>query len=205
MNLDFLEIGTSNFETMLETCGDDQLGMSVEPLLIYLNDLPTRTNVQKVHAAITHKKESDIIQIFYIPPNVIDDQNLPHWFKGCNRVGTYHPLHVKHNVQSFVTIETVPLLNVDEFMTMYGIKHIQYLKIDTEGHDSVILQGFYDFFVKSGKEYCPSVIQFETNENTPKDVVEDVISMYATLGYRIKSRGYDTLLEYKPRNNVHSL
>ena len=124
MNLDFLEIGTSNFETLLETCGDDQFGMSVEPILGYLNDLPNHPNVKKVNAALTHNKESDTVQIFYIPPNDIDTQKLPEWFKGCNKIGSYHPLHIQHNVKHLVKIENVPLLNVDEFMTHYNIKKI---------------------------------------------------------------------------------
>lgn len=204
MNLDFLEIGTSNFETLLQTCKDDQIGMSVEPLSFYLDDLPNRSNVKKVNVALTHNKQSHTIQIFYIPPNVIDEQKLPEWFKGCNKIGSYHPLHIQHNVTHLVKIESVPLLNVDEFMKLYNIKKIKYLKIDTEGHDSVILKGFFDFIVKNGKEYCPSLIKFETNENTSKDDIEQIITLYATLGYRILSRDYDTLLEYKPWNNVHS-
>ena len=30
--LDFIEIGTSDFNTLLESCNDTQKGMSIEPL-----------------------------------------------------------------------------------------------------------------------------------------------------------------------------
>ena len=196
MDLDFLEIGTSNFDTCIQTCSDDQVGISVEPLKFYLDDLPDKPNVKKVHAAITHNKPSNVMNIFYIPADVIDRENLPQWFKGCNKIGNYHPLHIKHNVKDFVKILETPLLNVDEFMTQYNIKKIKFLKIDTEGHDTVILQGFYEFLLKMGVEYYPSKIQFESNEHAPKQTVDRIVKIFTSLGYRLISRGYDTLLEY---------
>jgi FkbM family methyltransferase len=196
MNLDFLEIGTSNFETLIQTCRDEELGMSVEPLLFYLNELPDRKNVKKIHAAITHNKNSETIQIFYIPPNIVDQHGLPQWFKGCNKIDDYHPLHIQHTVQHLVKIESVPLLNLEELMLAHNIQKIKFLKIDTEGHDAVILKGLYDFIIKKGRQHCPASIKFESNENTPKAVVEEIITMFATLGYSVVSRGHDTLLEH---------
>jgi len=34
-NFDFIEIGTSYFQTLIEEASDDSLGLSVEPLRIY--------------------------------------------------------------------------------------------------------------------------------------------------------------------------
>lgn len=196
MDLDFLEIGTSNFDTCIQTYSDDKVGISVEPLKFYLDELPDRPNVKKVHAAITHNKPSNVMNIFYIPADIIDKQNLPQWFKGCNKIGNYHPLHVKHNVKQFVNILETPLLNVDEFMEMYNVRKIKFLKIDTEGHDPIILQGFYEFLVKKGVEYYPSKIQFESNEHTPSHTIDRIVNLFSGLGYKLVVRGYDTLLEY---------
>lgn len=196
MDLDFLEIGTSNFDTLLQTCNDTDIGMSVEPLKFYLDDLPYRKNVTKVNAAITYNKQANGINIFYIPPEIVDKEGLPTWFKGCNKVGNYHPLHIKHNVQHFVKILEVPLMNVDEFMNKYNIRKIKFLKIDTEGHDAIILRGFFKFISEKGSEYYPSKIQFESNENILKIVVDEIVNLFKSIGYRLVSRGYDTLLEY---------
>lgn len=204
MNLDFLEIGTSNFDTLLQTCHDSQIGMSVEPLKFYLDDLPNRSNVNKVNAAITHNKKSDTIHIFYIPPSVIDEQKLPQWFKGCNKIGEYHPLHKQHGVERFVKVDEVPLLNVDEFFKIYSIKSIKYLKIDTEGHDIIILRGLFEYLQTVSKDRYPLKIQFESNENTTPRDVDITILLFVSLGYKLVSKGYDTLLEYKPGNNMHS-
>lgn len=196
MDLDFVEIGTSNFDTLIQTCSDKDTGISVEPLLFYLNDLPDRPNVKKVNMAITHNKPSNLMYIYYIPPEVVDKFNLPVWFKGCNKIGNYHPLHIYHNVKQHVEILKVQLLNVDEFMKMFEIRKIKFLKIDTEGHDTTILKGFHEFMVKNGVEYYPSKIKFESNEHTSSKDVDNIISMYVKLGYKLISRGYDTLLEY---------
>lgn len=196
MDLDFLEIGTSNFETLLQTCKDTDIGMSVEPLKFYLDDLPDRPNVTKVNAAITHKNKSKSIYIFYIPPKTVDKEKLPQWFKGCNSIDKYHPLHIKHNVTHHVEIVQSPLMNVDEFMLKYNIRKIKFLKIDTEGHDSIILRGFFEFMKEKGVEYYPSRIQFETNEHTPKNIVDEIINLFRSIGYKLISSGYDTLLEY---------
>lgn len=196
MNLDFLEIGTSNFETLLQTCKDSDIGISVEPLKFYLDDLPDRPNVKKVNAAITHNKPSKSMNIFYIPPEIVDKHKLPSWFKGCNKIGNYHPLHIKHNVKDYVQILEVPLKNVNEFMEEHNIKKIKFLKIDTEGHDCIILKGFFEFMKEKGVEYYPSKIQFESNEHTSKIIVDEVINLFISIGYKLVHRGYDTLLEY---------
>lgn len=196
MDLDFLEIGTSNFDTCIQSCSDDQVGMSVEPIKAYLDDLPNKPNVKKIHAAITHNKPSNIMTIFYIPPEVVDKENLQQWFKGCNRIGNYHPLHIKHNVQKYVKIQETPLLNVDELLTHENIRSIKYLKIDTEGHDYVILNGFYDYLKNKSKEYYPKEILFESNEHTAKSNVDDTIKKLKSIGYEVVYRGYNTLLKY---------
>ena len=204
MDIDFLEIGTSNFDTCIQKCSDEQFGISVEPLQFYLDDLPNKLNVKKIHAAITHNKPSNMMNIFYIPPNIVDEQNLPQWFKGCNKIGNYHPLHIKHNVQKYVKVEEVVLLNVDELLIQQNVRAIKYLKIDTEGHDCIILDGFYEYLKNKPSEYCPLEIMFETNEHTSSVRVNDIIKKFSQLGYIVLHRGYDTLLKYQSGDNMHS-
>jgi len=196
MDYTFIEIGTSNFETLIQNCREQDVGISVEPLEFYLNDLPNKPNVKKLNAAITHQKTSDFIDIYFIPPHIVDLYKLPQWFKGCNTIGKYHPLHVLHKVQQFVEIRRVPLLNVDEFLTNEHVHGIQFLKIDTEGHDYVIMNGLFEYLTKKDNSYYPRRIQFETNEHTLASNVDAVIEKFKSLGYFVVHRGYDTLLQY---------
>ena len=196
MDLDFLEIGTSNFNTHIQSCSDEQVGISVEPLKFYLDDLPNKTNVKKICAAITYNKVLDNINIFYIPPDVVDKHNLPQWFKGCNRIGNYHTYHTVHGVEHLVKIESIPLLNVEELLTQENIKTIKYLKIDTEGHDCIIMEGFYNYLKEKSTDYFPRHITFESNEHSNQNKVTDIIQKFTNLGYTLVQRGYDTILKF---------
>jgi hypothetical protein len=71
------------------------------------------------------------------------------------------------------------------------------LKIDTEGHDCVILQGLYEY-----NRIFPDDIIFETNELTPYDEVTRVINLLKTIGYEIVTRDYNTHLRFNPLQDI---
>ena len=48
MKYDFIEIGTSDFDTLLETT-TNKIGISIEPLKFYLDSLPNNDKVIKVN------------------------------------------------------------------------------------------------------------------------------------------------------------
>ena len=45
IDYDFIEIGTSDFQTLIEEASDEAIGLSVEPISYYLNKLPNPKNV----------------------------------------------------------------------------------------------------------------------------------------------------------------
>ena len=194
MDLDFIEIGTSNFDTLIEECQDSARGISIDAIQYYLDCLPNKKNVQKIHVALTSNRTTDFIEVYYIPEDVIISNNLYAWFKGCNTIGKYHPLHIQHGVQSLVRIERVPLVNIDEFLLQYNVRKVKYLKIDTEGHDCVILNGLFKYLESKDKEYYPDRILFESNELAPSETVDRTIQHAIRIGYKVISRGYDTVI-----------
>ena len=194
MDIDFLEIGTSNFETLIEKANNNTVGFSVEPIKHYINTLPNRKMVTKVNTAITANRTTDSINIYYIPENIVDKYKLGWWIKGCNSVNNYHPLHIKGNLQKYVVIERVPLINIDEFLIKYNIKSIKYLKIDTEGHDAIILNGMFDYLQNKTIEYFPKKILFESNSNIPSNIIDKLIERAISFGYKLVSRNENTLL-----------
>ena len=196
MDIAFLEIGTSNFDTLIENADETTRGISIDPIQSYLDDLPDKPNVKKICCAVTSHRTSDTIDIYYIPKQVIDENKLPNWFKGCNTIGNYHPLHIQHNVTHLVKVDKVPIVNIDELLKSNNIRNIGFLKIDTEGHDCVILQGLFDYLKHKTIEYFPRRILFESNENTPTLTVDETIETALKLGYKVASRGYDTELFY---------
>lgn len=196
MKLDFIEIGTSNFGTLIQNCKPYEFGISVEPISYYLNILPNRTNVIKINKAVTGDIVHDgYMDIYYIPEDVIIMNNLNSWFKGCNRVGGYHPLHILHNVKHLVKKERVSIIYIGDLFKQYNIEHVKFLKIDTEGYDTNIMKGLYTYLNLIPAESHPDKIQFETNENSVPEEVDEIIELYKNINYKVIERSYDTIIE----------
>ena len=195
LNLDFLEIGTSDYDTCAQECSNDAFGISVEPLKFYLDRLPNKKNVIKVNNAISKNNESGSIDLYYIPSNVIEINQLPYWFKGCNSIGEYHPLHIKHKVIHLVKKETVNLIPISELLTKYKVKKIKFLKLDTEGLDCHILRNLLIYLKDKSFDYYPDSILFESNEHTEKQFVQSTIQLFKNLNYNVEFSNVDTLLK----------
>ena len=195
-DLDFIEIGTSNFDTLVQTCEDDSVGICVEPIKHYLDQLPNKKNILKVNVAITgdlvHDKK---IKIYYIPEDIIVKERLHRLIRGCNKIGDYHPLHIKNKLTHLVKIDDVELVNIGEFLKNNKIRKIKHLRIDTEGHDVNIMKGLYNYICNLPEEFHPFEIKFETNSNTTNKEVDEVIELYSTLNYGVVFRKLDTLIK----------
>ena len=196
-DVDFIEIGTADFWTIIETADDSVTGFSIDPLQMYLDNLPNKPNVQKCCLAITGKcEENATSDVYFIPREKIIEHRLADWFAGCNTIGNYHPLHIQHNVTQHVSRVTVPMMSLGSFYDLHQIQGCKFLKIDTEGHDVVILDEFVNYLKQKGTEFYPKKIQFESNELTDPKKVKDIINKFTNLGYLLQSSGYDTILTY---------
>ncbi len=190
-DFDFIEIGTSDFDYEQSST---KKGIFVEPVKEYFDRLKINDRSTRIQAAITHGKQCETCDVYYIPSDVISDKGLPNWMRGCNSINTYHKQHEQY--KDLVKIDSVPLLDVAEFYEKYKIKKVKYLKLDTEGHDTVILGGLCDYLKTKTTDFYPSKIRFESNELTSEDDVDDIIGKFVTIGYHVVSRGYDTVLEF---------
>lgn len=76
----------------------------------------------------------------------------------------------------------------------YNLRFVKYLKIDTEGHDCIILDKFYDDILKNNI-MLPLKILFETNVLTDPVKVKNILTKYKTLGYIVVQNKGDTILE----------
>ena len=92
MKYDFIEIGTSDFDTLIES-RNNQKGISIEPLKYYLDRLPNNPDVIKVNAALSLIK--GVAEIFWVDPSDIENYGLPLWLKGCNSIYKPHPSTLK--------------------------------------------------------------------------------------------------------------
>jgi hypothetical protein len=200
-DLDFLEIGTSDFDTLLQSAPDESIGMSVEPIKMYLDNLPDKANITKVNVAVKAKNRDETCQVYYIPDNVIAENNLPSFLKGCNSINEYHLQHNLLNIQSMVQRDTIPQVAINTLLEQYNIRKIGYLKIDTEGGDCYILNDLIVYLSDKDPVYYPQKILFESNELSDSTMVDNVIRALCGMGYKLvhrsgdKRRRGDTLLQ----------
>lgn len=172
-----IEIGTSDFRTgagILE-------GVYIEPVKYYFDRLP---DCNKENVAISNKEGE--IKVYYLTDKEITKYNLPQWTRGCNSIGSPHPT-VKRVLEelkiplSVVSCDTVKVVRIKSIIDKYKIEQIDLLKIDTEGHDTVILNDYLDTV-----DIKPKVIIFENNELSNKPEVIKVIDRLNDLGYNCK-------------------
>jgi hypothetical protein len=193
-NYDFIEIGTSNFDTIIQEVDDDVLGISVDAVNYYLDKLPNKLNCKKINVGISNVEST--LKVYYIPEKTIDDKKLPQWLKGCNCINTYHPLHIKHNLQHLCTFDMVNVIPLSKLCYRNQVKNIKYLKIVTEGHDCIILKSFHSYLQYLPKQFYPNTLLFQSNEHTKTSDVDEIIRLYIQLGYKLIKRGYDTMMVF---------
>jgi len=203
IDYDFIEIGTSNFHALIIDCADDSVGLSIEPLQGYLDMLPNKPNVTKVSTAISDQDGE--IDIYNIPLSNIRKHNLPIWVKGTNSVNKPHG-YARQKIgeelyDSIVSIDKVKMMSWKTLISKYRINTINYLKIDTEGHDHVILKSYFEECEKNPKLYANKIL-FEYNESSDKVALDLIVSNLTN--YEVEYLEQDILLEKKSTKHKKS-
>ena len=165
VNLDFIEIGTSNFDTLLQRHAG--LGLSVEALSLYLDDLPNNPNVTKVNVAIIDDALVDAqpaVPFFYVHPKNITKYRLPWWLKGCNTAFSPHneAIHYLRKRQLPELMEEVmtPTSSYRRLVERYSVESVELLKLDMEGFEVPVL--YEVLSICQTTQNCPSTIIYES-------------------------------------------
>ena len=198
----FVEIGTSDFDTEIEKANDTDVGLSVEPLKMFLDRLPDKQNCTKVNVAISDRP--DTLSMYYVDPEDVRKHELPSWVIGCNSLGKPQPTVSKllqdKNLESLIKTKPVQVITFGMLMEEQGVAGIDYLKVDTEGHDPIVLRSMIEYCDRNPGVY-PLRIQFESNGLADKRSEEEMIKALEKRGYSIESRGSDTIMT-RIRNNI---
>jgi hypothetical protein len=194
MRYHFVEIGTCDYDTLMERCAPDERGIAVEPILEYLNRLPDRPNVTKINVAIS--AENGLVDLYWVRP---ERQHLPglSCTKGWGSVGRPHSGY-GGNADAMIrdgilTRESVQAITWATLIDLCGITAVDFVKVDAEGHDAVIVNSILDAAVP----WCPLRIQFETTHVE----AQSLHATYARLrdrGYRAVTLGEDAVFEWVP-------
>lgn len=195
--LDFIEIGTSDFDTEIQK-KNSKIGLSIDPLQFYLDRLPEKYGCLKLNNAVSDYNGD--ISISYIPLNLIQKYNLPDWIKCCNRVNGYHDqvsqyLHKQGlDIHNLANMDRITCKTLHCIMKAHGIDGVYFLKIDTEGHDCVILKHFFENMTDTN--HLPHRIMFESNELTQGNNIESIIKTAEDIGYDLIVRtDHDTIMK----------
>ena len=195
MRYDFIEIGTSDFDTELQKSDDNTMGISIEPIKFYLDRLPNKKNVLKINAAVSNYNGS--IDVFYVSDETLQKFGLPDYVKGQNSIGSPHPEVLKWGHLGLtidnITSEKVTVINFETIFKNHNVDSVGFLKIDTEGHDCVIMCDYIDY-CSANKILIADKIMFESNMLTNSDVISNTINRCIELGYKLISRGENTIL-----------
>lgn len=193
---DFVEVGTSDFGSEIEKADDETRGISIEPMLEYLDKLPQPKNCIKVNAAISNT--NGLANIFFIPAPLIAEHQLPEWLKGCNAIGKPHPTCIsqleKKGLDPGTTIHMRPvsMMTLGTCLQLNEVSGLYQYKSDTEGHDTVILNNFLDDL--KDPALLPQLIIFESNELSSAEEIEKTIARLVETGYVVEMRAHDTVL-----------
>lgn len=189
---DYVEIGTSDFDTEIQKA-DGKIGLSIEPIKYYLDRLPDKPNCTKLNLAVSD--HAGTCKVNYLSEEEIQKYQFPWWVRGCNTINSYHPQvaeicrNMGFDISRVITSDTVEVVTL--FKILSELSGVYFLKIDTEGHDVVILSQFAKD-IKNNAMF-PHVIQFESNHHTNQDDVTRVIDTFSS--YDMIERGFDTTLK----------
>jgi hypothetical protein len=194
IDFDFIEIGSCDFDTLTQFA-ESERGIVVEPIKQYLDNLPDKPNVIKVNAAISPDNSEGDADFYYVPPEVIEDNNLKEWLRGCNTLDQMHAQHTNMELQKYVKVIKVKKIPLHKLLETYKVGGIGHLKIDIEGKDSELLLNFIPYLKSKDKQYWPKVITFETNSLTEESYINNVVRLYNELGYRSRRDNDNTRLK----------
>tara|TARA_R100000664_G_scaffold8566_1_gene14056 strand:+ start:3840 stop:4451 length:612 start_codon:yes stop_codon:yes gene_type:complete len=194
MNLDFIEVGTSDFDSLLQSSKENAKGISIEPLQEYLDRLPSKKNIFKVCKGISDKRIPSAI-IYYIPPRIIEHLKLPDWLKGCN---SFFKKHLQHKIyEEYVACDCVEIVRFVDIVNEFKVSSVKLLKLDCEGHDLVILKSIYNEYIEGLLDVLPEEILFECYVGDKKEPpycrdedLNEVIMKFKSLNYALEKKNH---------------
>lgn len=177
-----IEIGVSDFRY-------DESSFLIEPVKYYFDRLPADS--KKINAAVSNY--SGTIDMFYLTDVEIQKYGLPYWARGCNSVGNMHPTIVNLFNERGISLQEirhdkVKVVQPSEIIKEYNITNVESLKIDTEGHDCVILNAWLD-----QSSILPKTIVFENNVLSKQEDVKMLLERLRWLGYKYHQEQFNAV------------
>ena len=205
-SLDYLEIGTSDFGTIVQAVDEKpymaQLkgtlrGASVDAMSVYLDRLPTHpVNHRKLNFAVTGASpHPSTLPVFYIEPSDIKQHGLEDFLRGCNRVGAPHPLAVSElkrtSLSHLLREREVPVASIPELLLLAGACRLSLLKVDVEGLDAELMLSYVAFLWANPQCRADLLLFEERNLGRKGRSEESYPGMFKAVGVALRGVGYE--------------
>lgn len=203
---EFIEVGTSDFRTLAATI--DAPGISIEPVKAYYDRLPVRDNLIRINKAISDTAK--FVDVYWCDPEVIRALNLPNWLRGCNSIEIPHPTVKKWCTEKgvdynrLVKKDQIECITLQELFDAFEVEEVNFLKIDTEGHDYYIVKHLFEL------PTMPLIhrIQYESNSLLSPERRDELLHIVQSNGYKphtVMSNGQeDTILTMIEEGELHA-
>ena len=99
-----------------------------------------------------------------------------------NKLGEPHVGHRPEDRKKFTQEIPCNVTTLLDLLKKHSVKYFDHLKIDTEGHDCVILNNMIDTYPDNF--ILPRYVLFENNACTEKNVITDTIHKLYQHGYQ---------------------
>lgn len=219
--IQFMEIGTSGFDTILEKCMEDHFGLSIEPINTLQELLSDRPNVRKLNYAVG--PVDAFLEMHYIPKSTLDMlgysilEPSSNYMYGVAKIGDMSPellRSMRFNVDtvghlSLYTRQVVPVKTIKTIFTENDIDSTELLKLDCEGYDYDIIMSALSYFRDENKNF-PCLLEYESivDPFSEKDKINFARALNLTLhsGYDVyryfyNVDRYDDKFVYKSDNS----
>lgn len=185
IHYDFVEIGTSDFDTLIQSCDENTIGLSIEPVKIYFDRLPLKTNVKKLNCAVSNINSE--LTCYWVDADDIIKYQLPNWIRGCGTINHQHPLVIQElaskNILDLYKSQKCEVISWSVLVERENIKSVSFLKIDAEGSDYDILESI----LNDVNSVIPNKIQFENKDFVDTNRLALILNKFSELGYSYKN------------------
>ena len=191
----FIEIGAADFDTMLDA--HNWQGVICEPHPVFykrLKEKCTNPNIQILDVAVSNHIGTAQM---YIPTeeyiNRTENNPEQYWTRGVGTLGTPGFTEKLDNaIESYGLDQTrdtayieVQTSTLNQIVSNMNYNRIDFLKIDTEGHDLTILEN-YNWRVR------PTFIKCEHGKhNTPDLITDRIVNILEENGYKCWAEEWD--------------
>ena len=178
----FIEIGTSDFDTCLDLLNKgDWKGVMCVPSPPYFDSLQEKVN-QSFYKDNVYLEKVAISDYNGKTAFTVSKNTGPEWVRGISSITAPHHkgeriFDKKENQKWIDKHIEVDCLTLNSLIAKYDFEHINFLKIDTEGHELNILES-YDWEIK------PDLIRVEHSH------IDDIY-----LSNLLREQGYTTYTE----------